>query len=174
MRFIYIVVLILIISCSKQSTENLPSREGLPDQESWSVNIILTDQGLIRAKIRAGHLEKYNEREFILLDSNVTVDFFDKDEQHTSILKSNKAEVNQSSNDMKAVGNVVAVSDSGISLFSETLFWDSKNEKLRTKDEIMITTLDQDTLYGIGFESDSDLENWKIINPSGVTGRDLN
>ena len=113
----------------------------------------------IRAKVKAGHLEKYNEKEFILLDSSVTVDFFDSNEQHTSILNSNKAEVNQRSNDMKAIGNVVAVSDSGISLYSETLVWDSKNEKLRTKDKIMITTLDQDTLYGIGFESDSDLEN---------------
>ena len=158
-------------SCTKQSVQDLPSRQGMPDQESWGVNIILTDQGMIRAKIMSGHLEKYNEKEFILLDSSVTVDFFDSEERHTSVLTSNKAEVNQSSNDMKAIGNVVAVSDSGISLYSNTLIWDSKNEKLRTKDKIMITTLDEDTLYGIGFESDSDLENWKIINPSGVTGR---
>ena len=75
---------------------------------------------------------------------------------------------------MKAIGNVVAMSDSGITLFSETLTWNSKEEKLHTKDEIMITTPDADTLYGIGFESDSDLRNWKIINPSGVTGRDFN
>lgn len=145
----------------------------MPDQESWGVNIVLTDQGMIRAKIRSGHLEKYNEKEFIMLDSSVTVDFFDSDEKHTSILTSNRAEVDQSSNDMKAIGNVVAVSDSGISLYSNTLVWDSKNEKLRTKDKIMITTLEKDTLYGIGFESDSDLENWKIINPSGVTGREF-
>ena len=45
--------------------------------------------------------------------------------------------------------------------------------KTETKEEIMITTLDNDTLYGIGFESDSDLKNWKIIEPSGVTGRKL-
>lgn len=160
-------------SCTKQSVQDLPSRQGMPDQESWGVNIILTDQGMIRAKVMSGHLEKYNEKEFILLDSSVTVDFFDSEEKHTSVLTSNKAEVNQSSNDMKAIGNVVAVSDSGISLYSNTLIWDSKNEKLRTKDKIMITTLDEDTLYGIGFESDSDLENWKIINPSGVTGREF-
>ena len=160
-------------SCTKQSVQDLPSRQGMPDQESWGVNIILTDQGMIRAKVMSGHLEKYNEKEFILLDSSVTVDFFDSEEKHTSVLTSNKAEVNQSSNDMKAIGNVVAVSDSGISLYSNTLLWDSKNEKLRTKDKIMITTLDEDTLYGIGFESDSDLENWKIINPSGVTGREF-
>jgi len=171
--FIFLLCLFLAVSCVDSKKIELPSSEGLPDQESWIVNIILTDQGKIRAKVRAGHLEKYNEKEFILLDSNVTVDFFDLNEQHTSILNSNKAEVNQSSNDMKAIGNVVAVSDSGISLYSETLEWDSKNEKLRTKDSIMITTLDKDTLYGIGFESDSNLENWKIINPSGVTGRDF-
>jgi LPS export ABC transporter protein LptC len=165
--------MVIFSSCTKQSIQDLPSREGMPDQESWEVNIILTDQGMIRAKIRSGHLEKYNEKEFIMLDSSVTVDFFDSDEQHTSILTSNKAEVDQSSNDMKAIGNVVAVSDSGISLYSNTLLWDSKNEKLRTKDKIMITTLEKDTLYGIGFESDSDLENWKIINPSGVTGREF-
>ena len=168
-----IILIIMTLSCSEQSINDFQTKKDSPDQESWGVNIILTNEGIIRAKIASEHLEKYNEREFILLDSSVTVDFFDSNEQHTSILNSNKAEVNQSSNNMRAIGNVVAVSDSGISLYSETLVWDSKNEKLRTKDSIMITTLDQDTLYGIGFESDSDLENWKIINPSGVTGRDF-
>jgi hypothetical protein len=35
----------------------------------------------------------------------------------------------------------------------------------------MITTFDADTLYGVGFESDSDLKNWHILAPSGVTNR---
>jgi len=166
-------MMVLLSSCTKESIEELPSKEGMPDQESWGVNIILTDQGMIRAKVRSGHLEKYNEKEFIILDSSVTVDFFDSHEEHTSVLTSNMAEVNQSSNDMRAIGNVVAVSDSGISLHSETLTWESNDEKLRTKDKIMITTLEGDTLYGIGFESDSDLKNWKIIHPSGVTGREF-
>ena len=173
MSLAFIVMMVLLSSCTKESIEELPSKEGMPDQESWGVNIILTDQGIIRAKVRSGHLEKYNEKEFIMLDSSVTVDFFDSHEEHTSVLTSNMAEVNQSSNDMRAIGNVVAVSDSGISLHSETLTWESNDEKLRTKDKIMITTLEGDTLYGIGFESDSDLKNWKIIHPSGVTGREF-
>jgi len=101
------------------------------------------------------------------------VDFFNEKEQHTSVLTSKTAEVDQASNDMKAMGNVVAVSDSGITLYSETLTWNSKDEKLHTKDNIMITTLEKDTLYGVGFESDSDMRNWKILSPSGVTGRKL-
>ena len=166
-----IILVVLFSSCTKQSVENMNSRDGLPDQESWGVNIILTDQGIIRAKVESGHLEKYNAKEFILLNNDVKVDFFDANENHTSVLTSQQAEVDQKSNDMKAFGNVVVVSDSGITLYSETLSWKSKDEKLQTKEEIMITTLDNDTLYGIGFESDSDLKNWQIIEPSGVTGR---
>ena len=149
------------------------SRDGRPDAERWNATITLTNKGAKRAVIRAGHLEKYNEKEFVLLDSSVMVDFFNEKEQHTSVLTSNTAEVDQASNDMKAMGNVVAVSDSGITLYSETLTWNSKDEKLHTKDNIMITTLEKDTLYGVGFESDSDLKNWKILSPSGVTSREL-
>ena len=173
MRLVLILMLIIAASCDKESLENVPSRDGMPDQESWGVNIILTDQGIIRAKVSSGHLEKYNEKKFIMLDSSVIVDFYDYKEQHTSVLFSDKAEVDQQSNDMKAIGNVVAVSDSGITLFSDNLIWDSKGERLHTKEEIMITTPEADTLYGVGFESDSDLKNWKIINPSGVTGQGL-
>ena len=173
MRLVLILMLIIAASSDKECLENVPSREGMPDQESWGVNIILTDQGIIRAKVSSGHLEKYNEKEFIMLDSSVIVDFYDHKEQHTSVLYSDKAEVDQRSNDMKALGNVVAVSDSGITLFSDNLIWDSKGERLHTKEEIMITTPEADTLYGVGFESDSDLKNWKIINPSGVAGRGL-
>ncbi len=164
---------IILLSCSQEVIEELPSREGMPDQESWGVTILLTDEGIIRAKIKSGHLQKFNEKESIMLDSSVIVDFFDNSEKHTSILTANKAEINQNSNDMKAMGNVVAISDSGITLYSQTLNWNSKGEKLVTKSNIMITTLEEDTLYGIGFESDSDLENWKILNPSGVTGREF-
>ncbi|MEC9050041.1 MAG: LPS export ABC transporter periplasmic protein LptC [Candidatus Neomarinimicrobiota bacterium] len=173
MRLFLFILLILVSSCAREPISEMPSRDGMPDQESWGVTIVLTSQGLIRANVRSGHLEKYNEKEFVLLDSSVMVDFFNEKEQHTSVLTSNTAEVDQASNDMKAMGNVVAVSDSGITLYSETLTWNSKDEKLHTKDNIMITTLEKDTLYGVGFESDSDLKNWKILSPSGVTGREL-
>ena len=173
MRQFLFILLILVSSCAREPISEMSSRDGMPDQESWGVTIVLTSEGLIRAKVRSGHLEKYNEKKFVLLDSSVMVDFFNEEQQHTSVLTSKTAEVDQASNDMKAMGNVVAVSDSGITLYSETLTWNSKNEKLHTKDNIMITTLEKDTLYGVGFESDSDMENWKILSPSGVTGREL-
>ena len=94
-------------------------------------------------------------------------------ENLSSVITSESAEVDQISNDMKAIGSVVAVSDSGITLFSETLTYNSREERLFTKDKIKITTIETDTLYGIGFESDSDLKNWHILEPSGVTNRGI-
>ena len=43
-----------------------------------------------------------------------------------------------------------------------------------SNDSVQFTTLQNDTLYGIGFESDMDLTHWKIIQPTGVTGRVIN
>ena len=171
--YIFFYALLLVYSCSEERKSDLPSSDGLPDQESWGVNIIMTHEGLIRAKVNSGHLKKFNEKEYIILDENVVVDFFDAQENHTSTLFSDKSEINEKSNDMLAIGNVVARSDSGITLFTETLRWIAEDEKLFTKDSIMITTLDKDTLFGKGFESNADLENWRILNPSGVTGSEI-
>ena len=166
------VLLLILFGCSSEPTDLfLEKGADFPDQESWGVTIILTDSSIERARVNSGHLEKYNQKKHIMLDNVVQVDFFDKKQMHVAVLNSYKAEVDQKTNNMKAIGNVVAISDSGITLFTDTLYWDAKNEKMSTLDSVMITTLDEDTLYGIGFESDSDLENWRILNPSGVTRR---
>ena len=167
----YIFLTFFFSSCKDNDEELLPSKTDFPDQESWGVKILLTKEGRLRAKIESGHLEKYNKKEFIILNQYVKVNFFDNMENSSSVITSESAEVDQVSNDMKAIGNVVAVSDSGITLYSETLTYNFKEERLFTKDNIKITTLETDTLYGIGFESDSDLENWQILEPSGVTNR---
>ena len=167
-----IVFIILSAACSDRSDEaQLAKGIDYPDQESWGVIIILTDSSIERARIQSGHLEKYNQEKYIMLDDKVKVDFFDKKQVHVAVLNSMRAEVDQKTNNMKAIGDVIAVSDSGITLYTDTLFWNAKKEQMSTEDSVMITTLDKDTLYGVGFESDSDLQNWKILKPSGVTDR---
>ena len=100
---------------------------------------------------------------------NVDVDFFDEEEMHTTNLKSIIAEIDEKTNFMTAIKNVVVVSDSGATLFTDTLRWDSKKEIIYTASPIMLTTEKNDTLYGSGFESDVGLNHWKILYPSGVT-----
>ena len=47
---IFFSALLLVYSCSEERKNDLPSSDGLPDQESWGVTIIMTHEGLIRAK----------------------------------------------------------------------------------------------------------------------------
>ena len=125
----------------------------------------------MRALVKSGHLEKFNDRQYILLDKDVDVDFFDDFEQHTTNLKSQLAEVDERTNFMTAIGDVIVVSDSGVTLYTDTLMWNSEEELIYTDDPIMLTTEKNDTLYGIGFESDVSMDHWKILQPSGVTER---
>jgi len=167
-----LVFIITSTACSDRPNEiQLAKGNDYPDQESWGVTIILTDSSIERARIQSGHLEKYNQEQHIMLDERVNVDFFDKKQVHVAFLNSVRAEVDQKTNNMKAIGDVIAVSDSGITLYTDTLYWNAKKEQMSTVDSVMITTLEKDTLYGVGFESDSDLQNWKILKPSGITDR---
>ena len=175
-KYILPVFFLLIIfvspGCSTSNSNGTgEKRDGRPDQESWGVTISMTDAGLQRAIVQAGHLEKFNDRLYILLDQKVEVDFFDLEEKHTSRLTSQLAEIDEKSDFMRAIQNVVVKSDSGVTLYTDTLSWDHSLEMIYTDSPVIVTTEEKDTLYGIGFESDVQMNHWKILHPSGVTNR---
>lgn len=160
---------IVLFACSNVESDKLgETREGLPDAESWNATITLTNKGSKRAIIKSGHLEKYQQRQYILLDQNVDADFFNENEIYTSNLKSEIAEIDESKDFLIAMGNVVVVSDSGVTLYTDTLSWDNVDEKVFTDDSVIFITEQNDTLYGIGFKSDIELNNWEIMQPTGV------
>ena len=162
-------VLIFQFACqSNEIQRSGETRQGRPDAESWDAIITLTNKGAKRGVIRSGHLEKYNDKEFILLDQNVDADFFNEEEVFTTNLKSLVAEIDEEEDFLVAIGNVVVVTDSGVTLFTDTLSWDNQKEKVFTSDSVIFITDKKDTLYGIGFESDIELNNWKILQPTGV------
>jgi len=170
---LHVLLFTLFFTCSDVPEEDsVQVDKQYPDQESWRSEIVLTKNGRKRAVINSGHLEKYNDRALISMDEKVDVDFFDIQETHLSHLKSEEAKVNEKTNDLVASGNVVVVSDSGVTLYTEELKWDHKREKIISDVFIKLVT-EKDTLTGIGFVSDSNLENWVIHNPSGVTNRGL-
>ncbi len=102
------------------------------------------------------------------MDQNVDANFFNKEEEYTTNLKSHKAEIDEEDDFLVAIGDVIVVTDSGVTLFTDTLSWDNLKERIFTSDSVIFVTEKKDTLYGIGFESDIELNNWKILQPTGV------
>lgn len=174
-RWMIVMLLCFMLwSCGDPSQpDQAASGQTYPDQEIWQPTITLTKDGMKRAIVKAGHLTKYNNQAFVSMDAKVEVDFFDSQERHMSHLTAREAKVYENSNDFLARGNVIVVSDSGMTLFTEEVRWVHQREKIISDKFITLTTA-QDTLYGVGFESDSDLKNWVIFKPTGVTDREIN
>jgi LPS export ABC transporter protein LptC len=165
--------IIFFVACGGiERDKSLGKRSDFPDQESWNPVIVMTREAKKRAIVRSKHLAKFSDKQEIILNGNVDVDFFSDDERHMSNLKSESAFVYEGNDNLLAIGNVIVKSDSGVTLFTDSLFWDNQSEKINSNDTVMLATELNDTLYGIGFESDIDLTRWKILNPWGVSSRE--
>ncbi len=143
------------------------SSEEFMESEIWNPFIILTQEGdkLVEAKSE----KLYKERtDAALLVGNVMIDFYNDEGNHISILYSDSARINEYSNDLNANGNVYVVSDRGYTLTTSKIVWDNSYKMILAEDSVMFTTSDGNTLQGVGFESDADLEEWRIFRPFGV------
>ena len=170
--FFILIIGVVITACTNISEEENAVDQTFPDHESWNSTIYLTKNGLKNAIIIAGHLTKYNDSQVTTMDQGVDIDFFNARGVKNSHMTSLKADVNEQTNNLVAQGNVVVVSDSSATLYTEELEWNNEREKIISRAEVTFIT-NQDTLYGTGFESDANLENWVMEKISGVTNREL-
>lgn len=145
------------------------SQDDLPEQEGWNSTLSATRGSRLAAVIRYGHMRRFAGRQEIELDEGIEVDFFDERGEHTSHLVAEGGLLNEDTKNVEAIGRVVVVSDSGITLRTERLRWDRARDRIMTEEFVTITTADGDTLYGQGFESDVNLTEWETRKTSGVT-----
>jgi hypothetical protein len=96
---------------------------------------------------------------------------FNAEGEHSSVLTADSGVV-KGEDSLIAIGNVVVISDSGVILETERLFWDRMRGGVRSDTAVVLTT-ETDTLYGDGLISDEGLNNWEIFNPRGKTVRNV-
>jgi len=164
----------LFFACSKSDQKALPSGNTVyPDQESWQATMLITKDGKTVGRLKAGHVRKYLNKKITLLDKNMRIDFYDQQGRHTSVLTSRGGKVFDARQDMLAYGKVKVVSDSGLTLYTDTLNWNNKEQKIYSDIPVMIVSKDQDTLYGDRFKSDPNLTHYEITNPHGKSKKSL-
>lgn len=164
---------ILFMGCT-ETGDQVARRNSSMFNESEIENpeIIISRENIRIVKATSKHLIK-NGNEDALLTGNVKADFYNDLGEHVSILYSDSAKINQRTNDLWATGNVKVESDGGFTLYANTILWDNHYKVIESKDSVMFTTTQRDTMYGVGFESDMDLTKWKIYKPTGVMQRDF-
>ncbi len=166
-------VLIFLMGCAETSEEvALRNTSMFNENEIENPEIIISRENTRIVKAVSKHLMK-NGNEDALLTGNVKADFYNDLGEHVSILYSDSAKINQRTNNLRATGNVHVESDSGFTLYANSILWDNQYKIIESKDSVMFTTTEGDTMYGVGFESDMDLTKWKIYKPTGVIQRDF-
>ncbi len=166
---------VLVVACQSKHelTTNQPEGSDVPDQEGWNSTITSTSDGMITSKIKYVHMQKYSNRKKIKFDQGVELDFYDSNGVHTSKIYAAEAELADGKRNLDLWGNVRVLSDNGFKLYSEKIHWREYSGKILTDEYVTIITAENDTINGVGFESDNSLKNWTIKKPSGITQSSL-
>ena len=166
-------VFILFMGCAETGEEVARRNTSMfNENEIENPEIIISRENTRIVKATSKHLMKKGNED-ALLTGNVKADFYNDLGEHVSILYSDSAKINQRTNNLRATGNVHVESDSGFMLYANSILWDNQYKMIESKDSVMFTTTEGDTMYGVGFESDMDLTKWKIYKPNGVIKRDF-
>lgn len=169
--FKYLLLLIFLVGCSetklKPQIDSSITSDELPDQESNNAVITFTEAGKLKAILYADNIKLMGEQSEKLLE-NVKIEFFDEEENKTSVLTSLKGKIDDNTQDMYAIDSVVAVSDSGVTLTTDELTWLNKSKKI-TSDKFVRIVSEDEIIEGYGFESDQNLTNYTIFNITYIT-----
>jgi LPS export ABC transporter protein LptC len=168
------ILIIFINSCEEKLKPNIVAdtrTTEVPTQESWNSTITISDSGRVTAVVKTGHVSFFNNKAEYILEEGVQVDFFNKHGQHSSVLTSERAIIDDRTKNMEALGNVKVVSDSGTIVKTEKMKWLNDLRKI-TGDQFVTITSPKETIQGYGFESDQNLKDYTIKRVSGQMASD--
>ncbi len=166
------VVLIMTSGCGDPDQERRSLETGFigldhPVQESWKIRIALTENGVRRGVIEAGHgaeFRKGKDSEHHL-DHGVRVDLFDINGHATTTITADKAVIHDNQ-DIEAEGNVIITSEGSTVIRTEYVKRTAKDKMIRSERFVTITRADE-TIRGEGFETDQALKKYRIFRGSG-------
>lgn len=168
MRFCFLISLIFF-SCSNDPAivKEFISFDDLPVEKMKDAEIIHTEFGIMKVKVIANNIERYqNQQPHLILSNGLKVIFYN-DTVMKSNLEAQYAEINEKEKIMKASNNVVLTSSDGKRLATEELIWDEKENKIYTNKKIVITTK-KEIIEGEGFVSNPDFTEYSISKVHGT------
>ena len=153
---------------SPQHAKPAQDYETQPDQVSWNIKVVFVDSSFTRAKLTALKGRIYYKRMETLLDGDVRVEYMSRYSGNMrSRLSSDSARIDDRTKDMMAIGNVVVYDDSTKTrLKTSKLFWNNAEQKFYSTEYVELDS-PSERIQGYGFESDQNLQNYKVFRVSG-------
>jgi LPS export ABC transporter protein LptC len=171
MRFALVCALAVAgaVACSSKKQPPVAAHSPLADsadQVMYGARFILTDKGLQRAQLQADTAYFFDDNTRIELE-NVHTTFFTATGAKNAVLTSDRGRFNSRTNNMVARRNVVVVSEDGRRLTTPELIYNQAMNEI-SSDSAFVMTEPNRRLEGIGFRSDPDMKNIRILK--GTSG----
>ena len=165
-------IIILFSACKNdlKQVQLLTDTTNYPDQKAENIDFYYSDSANLKLHVTAKELLRYSKTEiepYIEFPKGINVLQFNVDKDTISSIKAKYAIYYQEQELWKAEKNVVAVNIDGDTLYTELLFWDTKQEKIYTTAYVKIITLDGE-IFGKGMDANQDFTNWEIRQSTGV------
>jgi len=162
-------LLLIIIFFSCNVDENISNMDSVYDYNEEilgdPINIIISESEKVIYEIKSDKL--LDSLGNVILLGGVIIEVFDDGGNKTNDIYSNRAIIYSETDSMSAFGNVKIISAmTGDQLFTEKIILYNTTQSVVSKDKILFIN-GGDSLRGIGFWSDFDMENWKIEKPIG-------
>lgn len=171
--YIILAGILIAYSCENDIAKinNVTSDKRLPTVSGTNVEIIYSDSALVRLKIKAPTINKFDDIKHptMTFPDGILVYFYDIKQNVESRIKANYAIYYQEKKLWEATNDVEAKNfKTNEQLNTEHLFWDEKQGKIYSNEFCRIINNDG-TFYGEnGFEAAQDLSRWKLKRSKGV------
>jgi len=171
MRALVVCALFLVgaIACSQKKQPPVAAHSPLADsadQVMYGARFNLTDKGLQRANLVADTAYFFEDNTRIELEK-VHTTFFTTTGAKNAVLTSERGRYNNRTNNMVARKNVVVVSEDGRRLTTPELNYNQQTNEI-SSDSAFVMTEPNRRVEGIGFRSDPDMKNIRILK--GASG----
>ena len=137
------------------------------DQVMFNARSILTDQGLLRAELHADTAYFFDDNSRIEM-RQVQTTFYKENGAKSATLTSRQGTYLTRAGNMEARGNVVVVSEDGRRLETPQLRYDQQRDQI-SSDSAFVLTEPGKRLTGVGFVSDPNMTNVRILKTTGGT-----
>ena len=170
MRALLTCILVVIgsVACSSKKQPPVAAHSPLADsadQVMYGARFNLTDKGLQRAQLESDTAYFFEDNTRIELEK-VHTTFFTATGAKNAVLTSQRGTFNSRTNNMVARKNVVVVSEDGRRLTTPELNYNQQKNEI-SSDSAFVMTEPNRRLEGIGFRSDPDMKNIKILKGVG-------
>lgn len=168
-----IILTAVFVSCSQKQNKDAVFDPAVdPQQTMTNATMFFSDSGILQMEIWGQEIQTFeNEKkeQTQVFPSGIKAKFFDPDHRQNALVTANEAINHTNKKLLQAFGDVI-IRDfrSGDTIYTEELFWDQEKRSIYSNKHVKRVSPTTGITEGDGFESDDQMERFRMKNPRGV------